>query len=184
MDYRPTGPSRAGEPDAPRDDVSTDRPDAPPSPVTYRIRPAVGIRLIGAGCVWLCLPVMLEVLRRTVPATDIAAVGVLRWLGVAVFALITLTGTWILLDPRRGLRLTVDGFSDRTRLRAPGRSSARWLEVSGVEGVHTDQGPALGIELRDGTTRIVPGSLLDTDLGTVAADMQQRLDHAHGYRPL
>lgn len=181
MNYRRTGPSRAGDTDAVGQDEGA---AAPTGSVTYRIRPAVGIRLIGAGCLWLCLPVALEVLRRTVPATDVAAVGVLRWLGLAVFVLITLTGAWILLDPRRGLRLTEDGFADRTRLRAPGRSSARWLEVTGVAAVHTGQGPALGVELRDGTKRVVPGGLLDTDLGTIAADMQRRLDHAHGYRPL
>ncbi len=155
------------------------------SVVSYRLRPAVGLRMVGVGFVWLAAFVVLEVLRATTDWLDGGVFGVLRWVFAVVFVLIAGAGAVMILDPRPGLRLDANGFSNRTNFFR--RNHARqggWKEVADVVRTDGAGGPTLMIQLNDGRRSPVYANLLSARLGDIEQEIRTHLNDAHGYRPL
>ncbi|GAB3404693.1 hypothetical protein [Flindersiella endophytica] len=169
---RRTGPNPAQNPAEHGPEADLARPD------TFRLRPAVGLRMIGIGCLWLAAAVLLEALR-SIDALDSPVLLVLRWICVAVFAVIAVAGAIALLGRPR-LVLSATGFRNRTA--RPGQlRHAAWTDVADVR--HGPQGTLL-ISLSDGRTSRVLVALLDAPAGRIEAAIQDRLNQAHGYRPI
>lgn len=172
---RRTGPNPTPEPGRqPGQEPARD----PARPDSYRLRPAVGLRMIGIGFLWLAAAVVLEALR-SIDALDSQVTVALRWFCVTVFAVIAVAGTFAIFGPPR-LVLDATGFRNRTV--RPGRlRAADWTAVADVR-----QGPSgtLLIALADGRTSPVLTTLLDAPAGEIEAAIRERLNEAHGYRPV
>jgi hypothetical protein len=155
----------------------------PDVPVSYRLRPALGIRMLGMACVWLALAVVLEVLRRGVSALDVPVVVVFEWIFLAVFVIAAGWGLWTLLG-RSGLVLSGDGFRNRTNWARESVRSARWTDVADVRRADGDAGTVFVVALADGRRSLVVSRLLDVPVTTLEEQLQGHLNTAHGYRPL
>ncbi len=175
-------PSRAGGWVA-RDRLLRMSDRKPKESVSYRFRPAVGVRMLGAACVWLGLTVVLEVVRRGVPALDAPIVTALEWLFVAIFVLVAGGAAWALVGRAR-LVLDSDGFRNSTTWRRGSVRSARWSDVAGVQRSDGAAGPVFVVELADGRSSLIVSRLLDVPTGTLEHQLQDRLNTAHGYRSL
>ncbi|HZC27182.1 MAG TPA: hypothetical protein VE287_09155, partial [Actinopolymorphaceae bacterium] len=158
------------------------RPDARPT-VGFRVRPAVGIRLLGSGCAALALTVTLEVVRRGIPTVDIPAVVVAEWVFALVFAVVAGWGAWLLVRGPR-LVLTPDGFRNHTNGRRDSVRAARWVEVSDVRRGDTPAGVVLVAALTDGRHSVIATRLLDVGVAVLEEQIRSRLNDAHGYSPL
>lgn len=157
-----------------------------PAVVEYRLRPAIGLRVVGFGCVALALPVLLEGARRSVDALDVTALAVVVWISLLIPAAMLLVGGWLLVDRRPRLRLDADGFTGRTTygLRT---TTAPWKEIRGVQRVDSDSGPVLlidhGAEAESTVTTVQP-RYLDGARARIEEELRSRLNSAYGYRPL
>jgi hypothetical protein len=154
------------------------------SVVSYRLRPALGLRMIGVGFVWLAAFVVLEVLRASTDWVGGAGFGVLRWVFAVGFVLIAGAGAVLILDPRPGLLLDENGFRNRTSLRRSSVRQARWDEVKDVVRTDGGGGPTVVIQLNDGRRSTVVGNVLNAPLGEIEQRIRTQLNDAHGYRPL
>lgn len=173
--------ARGRQPDATE---GHDRLRAMADPVSYRLRPALGARMIGMACVWLGLAVVLEVVRRAVPVLDVLAVQFLEWFLVAIFAVLAGWGAWIVFGRRPRLVLDDEGFLNHTnRLRDSVRAAA-WRDVSDVRRRDTLTGTVLVLELADGRQSVITSRLLDVAVPELEEQIRERLNAAHGYRPL
>jgi len=144
----------------------------------YRLKPAVGLRMAGVGCLWLAGAVALEALARTGGLFDSVPFDVVRWACLVVFALVTACGAVIALTPRPWLVLDADGF--RNRLARPGQvRAAGWKEVVDVR-----SGPSgtLILALSGDRTSTVPTTLLTASTQEISSAVSARLNDAHGYR--
>lgn len=134
--------------------------------------------MIGISCLWLAAAVVLEALR-SVDALDSPVTIALRWFCVAVFVVIAVAGALAIFGRPR-LVLDATGFRNRTA--RPGRlRAADWASVADVR-----NGPrgTLLISLADGRTSPVLTALLDAPAGQIEAAIRERLNEAHGYRPV
>lgn len=154
-----------------------------PAAVEYRLRPAIGLRVVGFGFVALALPVLLEVARRTVDALDVTALAVVVWVSLLIPAGLLLVGGWLLLDRRPRLRLDADGFTGRTTygLRT---TTAPWKEVRDVQRVDADGGPVLLIDHGAEAATTIQPRYLDGERARIEEELRSRLNSAYGYRPL
>lgn len=144
----------------------------------YRLKPAVGLRMAGVGCLWLAGAVALEALARAGGAFDSLPFDVLRWTCFVVFVLVTLCGAVIALARRPWLVLDAEGF--RNRLARPGQvRAAAWKEVTDVR---RGPGGTLVLALSGDRMSSVPTSLLSTGAQEISAAVSARLNDAHGYR--
>jgi hypothetical protein len=169
---RRTGPNPAQNPAEQGPEVDPARPDA------FRLRPAVGLRMIGIGCLWLAAAVVLEALR-SIDVLDSPVLVVLRWICVAVFALIAIAGA-VAIFGRSRLVLDATGFRNRTA--RPGQvRQAAWTDVADVR--QGSRGTLL-ISLSDGRSSPVLVTLLDAPATRIEAAIRDRLNQAHGYRPI
>jgi hypothetical protein len=88
-----------------------------------------------------------------------------------------------LMLPPTLLQLDDRGFRALRRQTA-GPASAPWDRVKRVGTQTVDDEPVLTVEHADGGITAVPLALLDEPAEAVEADVQRRLDRAHGYRRL
>lgn len=155
------------------------------SVVSYRLRPAVGLRMVGVGFVWLAAFVLLEVLRATTDWLDGGIFGVLRIVFAIVFVVVAGAGAVMILDPRPGLRLDAEGFTNRTNfLRGNSPRKGAWKEVTDVVRSDGAGGPTLVIQLNDGRRSPVFAKMLAARLEDIEQEIRTHLNDAHGYRPL
>jgi hypothetical protein len=152
--------------------------------VSYRLRPALGTRMIGMACVWLGLAVVIEVVRRAVPVLDMLAVVVLEWFLVAIFAVLAGWGAWIVFGRKPRLVLDDEGFVNNTNRLRDSVRSATWRDVSDVRRRDTATGTVFVLELADGRQSVIAPRLLDVAVSDLEEQIRQRLNAAHGYRPL
>lgn len=173
---RRTGPNPSPDPDQNPAEQGLDVDPAVPE--KFRLRPALGLRMVGIGCLWLAAAVVLEALR-SIDALDSLVLVVLRWICVGVFALIAIAGV-IAMFGRTRLVLDADGFHNRTARPGQVREGA-WTDVTDVR-----QGPrgTLLISLSDGRVSPVLVTLLDAPATRVEAAIRRRLNQAHGYRAI
>lgn len=151
--------------------------------VEYRLRPAVGLRILGFGCIALVVPVLIELARRTVDALDVTAIAILAWLSLAVAAAILLVGGWLLVDRRPRLRLDATACTVRSAygLRA---TTVPWKDIRDVRLVPAPGGAVLLLERGDGRAATVQPRYLDGARAVIEEQLRSRLDSAYGYRPV
>lgn len=149
----------------------------------YRLRAAIGIRVVGFGCVALVLPLLVELARRMVDAFDVPVVSVAVWVLLLLPAALMLVGGWLLLDRRPRLRLDADGITTRTAygLKA---TTTPWKQVRGVRRMSTASGPVLVVEHEHDSTATIPARYLHGDVARMEEQLRSRLNAAYGYRPL
>lgn len=148
----------------------------------YRLRPAIGLRIVGIGCLWLAGAVGLEAVLRTFDGLAGSAagdvLGVLRWICLAVFVVGAGFGLVLGLGRRYRLVLDADGFRNHTARRGQVRA-AHWTEVTDVRRA---AGGSLLIALSGGRFSQVSTALLDGRPADIETAIRTRLDTAHGYQ--
>ncbi|HSK25713.1 MAG TPA: hypothetical protein VK894_02240 [Jiangellales bacterium] len=147
----------------------------------YGVSPAVALRGLGVGSVLLGTAVVGGVLLSALGVTGTA--GWLVTVPLALLALIGLVfmvvGLWRLTG--RGPRLEMDdaGFVNATGPGAGVRRAA-WKDVRTVRA----DGPVVVVELAGGRQSIIRTGSLAVPPKHLAAELRQRLNRGHGYRPL
>lgn len=156
------------------------------APLTFRVRPALGVRVLGMSSLWLALVVVLDVLRRAVPALDGTPLVVVEAVFGAVFVGVAAFGAWVLFGRGGRLVLDADGFRNHTSWRRDSVRAASWNDVADVKRSTAGRsgGTTFVVVLADGRTSVIAASLLDVSAATLEEQLRTRLNTAHGYRPL
>ncbi|MCM0621108.1 hypothetical protein [Nocardioides bruguierae] len=141
-----------------------------PTPHTYRLAPAIALRLTGVALVLtalLTLATLLVVALTPVPGW---VVGVVAAVGVVVSAVLAwwlFARAWVVRVDEAGYRVGV--------VRGVGERAATWQEVERVS-TSTPQGVAvLGLHLQDGRTTRIPVAALAYDRELFVTEMITRL---------
>ncbi|MEQ4209001.1 hypothetical protein ABN028_21365 [Actinopolymorpha sp. B17G11] len=156
----------------------------PEKPTKFRLRPALRLRVVGMACLWLGLALLLDVLRRSVPALDRPALLAVEWLLVAIFAVVAGWVAWTMLSRGAPLAMDAAGFRNQTTWRRDSVRTARWTDVADVRRVDGAAGTVFVLELADGRSSLIASRLLDVPAQTLEEQLRDRLNDAHGYRPL
>jgi hypothetical protein len=172
---RDKGENRADSPPGRRfqlNDQVTDPAHTPTS--TYRLAPALAVRLVGRSVVTLAVLVVVATL-----------VGVLVGLGWLLAGAITAVGlvlvggwAWYLLRRAWAVRLSGEGYVVRL-LGGIGATSAAWSSVDEVVAASPGGTPYLVLRLRDGRSSRLPMAALATDADAFAHDVRRRVRDAH-----
>ena len=160
------------------------RRDGRPDTATVPLRTAVAVRVLGVACVWLAAAVVVEVVRRAAPALDVPVVAVLEAILLAIVVAVGGLGLWLLVRRGPGLVLDDEGMRNRTSWRRDSLRSVRWRDVSDVGRSGSAGEPIVVVTLADGRKSLIAARLLDIPVATLEAEIQERLNTAHGYRPL
>jgi len=144
------------------------------SATTYRLAPALVVRMVGRSLVGLAVLVAVA-----------TAAGVLLGTGGAVAGVVALTGlvavavrAWYLFRVARAVRLADDGYAVRL-LGGVGATSASWLQVQEVVAAGPGAQPYLVLRLRDGRSTRLPMAALAADADDVALEVRRRVRDAH-----
>jgi len=160
---------------APRTRCRLNRPVTEPARDTsYRLAPALGIRLVGRSLVTLGVLVVVATLGGLLTGAGWAPAGVLTVVGLVVVAV----WAWWLLRRARALRLTADGYAVRL-LAGVGAAAAPWSRVEEVVAASPGGERCLVLTLSDGRTTRLPMAALAADPDTVAVDVRRRVRDAH-----
>ena len=151
--------------------------------VTFRLRPALGVRVLGVAFLGLALAVVLEVVRRSVPALDVAF-AVVGWAVLVLVVVVAGWGLWALFGSGVRLVLDADGLRNRTSWRRDSARSVRWTEVADVRRSDVPTGTVFVVVLTDGRQSLIVTRLLNVSVPELEQQLQGRLNSAHGYRPL
>ena len=141
---------------------------------SYRLAPALGIRLVGRSLVTLGVLVVIATLLGLVtgggwvPAGAVTVVGLLLVAGWA----------WWLLRRARALRLTTEGYAVRL-LAGVGAAAAPWTIVDEVVAASPGGERCLVLTLTDGRSTRLPMAALAADPDAVALDVRRRVRDAH-----
>jgi hypothetical protein len=99
-----------------------------------------------------------------------------------VVAVLAVFSTGLLLTRRAVVvRLGDAGYQVRY-VRGDGVKQAMWKDVEDAVATTISGQRCLQLRLRDGRTTTVPVDVLDGDPDDFARDLQEHLDHGHGYR--
>jgi hypothetical protein len=145
---------------------------------TYRLAPALAVRLVGRSLLTLAV---------VVAATSV--VGALTGAGWVPAGVVTAVGlvlaggwAWYLLRRAWAVRLTTEGYAVRL-LGGIGATRASWVQVQEVlaEVVEVSPGgtPCLLVRLRDGRATRLPVAAIAGDADAFALDVRRRLRDAH-----
>ena len=144
------------------------------SATTYRLAPALALRMVGRSLVSLAVLVALATVAGVLLGAGWVAAGLVTLAGLVAIA----AWAWYLLRGARAVRLTDAGYAVRL-LGGVGVTSASWLQVE--EAVATSPGgqPCLLLRLRDGRSTRLPLAALATDADAFALDVRTRVRNAH-----
>ncbi|MGH3360262.1 MAG: hypothetical protein ACRDO7_15785, partial [Nocardioidaceae bacterium] len=153
-------------------------PPAPPT--TYRLDYRPGLRMFGIRFVLAAVLVVAAWLCAG--AFDEGAGLVAAWVLGLVAALIVVVSILLLVRPPVVVRLDGDGYR-LGRVPRGGLRQASWREVTGVTAGNTPYGYALVLRAGERTST-VPLLLVAANANRLRHDINDRLNHAHGYRRL
>jgi hypothetical protein len=149
--------------------VTAETPDT-----SYRLAPALGVRLVGRSLVTLAVLVAIASLAGLVTGTGWAPAGV-----VAVLGLLLVGGwAWWLLRRAWAVRLTGEGYAVRL-LGGIGVTRAVWADVDEAVAASPGGEPCLVLRLADGRATRLPMAAVSADPDVVAVDVRRRLRNAH-----
>jgi hypothetical protein len=144
------------------------------STTTYRLAPALAVRMVGRSLVTLGALVAL--------ATVVGALLDAGWIVAGIIALagLVVIGAWgwYLLRGARAVRLADDGYAVRL-LGGVGATSASWVHVEEVVATAPAGQPCLVLRLRDGRSTRLPMAALATDPDGFAIEVRRRVRNAH-----
>jgi hypothetical protein len=146
----------------------------PDPATTYRLAPALGVRLVGRSLVSLAVLVVVATL-----------VGELTHLGWTLAGLVALVGAaaaaawaWYLLRGAWAVRLDAQGYVVRF-LRGVGVTRAAWSRVEEVVAASPGGSPCLVLRLDGGGLTRLPMAALAGDADAFALDVRRRVRDAH-----
>lgn len=146
-----------------------------PEPVTtYRLAPALGVRLVGRSLVTLAVVVLLATLVGVLTGVGWGLAGVVTGVGAALVA----GWAWYLLRRAWAVRLTTHEYAVRL-LAGVGTSTATWSQVDEVVAVTLGGSPCLVLRLRDGGMTRLPMTAIAGDADAFAHDVRRRVRDAH-----
>jgi hypothetical protein len=136
------------------------------------------------ACLWLGLALVVDALRRGIPALDRPVVLVVEWSLAGVFAVIAGWVVWTMVGRGAPFAMDAAGFRNQTTWRRDSVRAARWTDVADVRRVDAAAGTVLVVELADGRSSLIASRLLDVPVQALEEQLRNRLNDAHGYRPL
>ena len=147
------------------------------SVVDYGVAPQVRARVMGAFLVLLGVLVCLTTVVVSLLQLPLGVMSVL-----VVLAVVAVLGGGLLLARRTYVvRADADGY--RVRLvRGAGVRAARWQDVEDVVATRVAGARCVQLRLRNGGTTTIPVDVLAIDGDDFVRELQNRLDHGHGYR--
>ena len=147
------------------------------SVVDYDVAPQVRARVMGAFLVLLGVLVCLTTVVVSLLQLPLGVMSVL-----VVLAVVAVLGGGLLLARRTYVvRADADGY--RVRLvRGAGVRAARWQDVEDVVATRVAGARCVQLRLRNGGTTTIPVDVLAIDGDDFVRELQNRLDHGHGYR--
>jgi hypothetical protein len=156
---------------------------APPRPArsVYRVRRAYFARALGRIAVAAALLLLLTTLCLALSAPG-ALTSLLVVLTTVALVGVAISAVSVVLPPAL-LQLDQAGFR-ASRRHSSGRRQAAWHDVQGAASQEGPDGWVLLIQHRDGEHTAVPLSVVDASAVAVEEDVRDRLNEAHGYRPL
>jgi multisubunit Na+/H+ antiporter MnhF subunit len=148
-------------------------------PTVYRLAPAFVTRLLGLALVGLAVLLFIATTVVAIAGLSLDVLVVIAVIGVAA----TIGYGWWLRGRAWVLRCTDDGY--RVRLvRGVGVAEARWSAVEAAVTSFRRDVACLELRLSDGRTTTIPVGVLDVDKEQFVREVQERLQHGHGLRPL
>jgi hypothetical protein len=147
----------------------------------YRVRRGYFARALGRACVAAALTLLGATLclALSAPGWLTTVLVVVTTIALVVTALAAVS---MMLPPTL---LQLDGLGFRAARRySSGRRQASWDDVRGAASQQGPDGWVLIIQHGDGGHTAVPLSVADADPTRVEQDVRDRLNEAHGYRPL
>jgi hypothetical protein len=147
------------------------------SAVEYGVAPQLRARVMGAYLVLLGLLVCATTVVVSLFQLPLDVMSVL----VVLVAVAVLGGGYLLTRRTYVVRADVDGY--RVRLvRGAGVRAARWQDVEDVVATHVAGARCVQLRLRNGGTTTIPVDVLAIEGDDFVRELQNRLDHGHGYR--
>jgi hypothetical protein len=141
---------------------------------TYRLAPALGVRLVGRTLVTLAVLVALTTVLGTLTGLGWRLAGWVTACGIVFVGL----WAWYLLRRAWAVRLTGEGYAVRL-LAGVGVAAAPWSAVDEVVAASPGGRPCLEVRLRDGRTTRLPMAALGGDPDAFARDVRRRVRDAH-----
>lgn len=145
----------------------------------YRLRPAYGVRVLGAGFVLAAVFVVVFSLA----GTDSGLVSIIAYVGASVAALLVLGGAILTFYRPPLLVLDDSGLTNRSG-RGVGLRRVEWKEVADVARSGGPGGQVLVVRLSDGRTTKINLGVLEARSGDIEEVIRVRANRALGYRPL
>ncbi len=141
---------------------------------SYRLAPALGVRLVGRSLVTLGVVVVVATLVGLLTGGGWVPAGVATVVGLLLVA----GWAWWLLRRAQALRLTAEGYAVRL-LSGVGAPTAPWSDVEEVVAASPGGEPCLVLTLTDGRLTRLPMAALAADPDAVALDVRRRVRDAH-----
>lgn len=147
----------------------------------YRVRRGYFVRALGRAALVAAVLVLLTTvsLALSFPGAVTALLVVLTTVALVAVTVIVVS---VLLPPTL-LQLDQIGFRASKRYSA-GRRQGPWAEVQAAASQEGPDGWVLMIQHHDGEHTAVPLSIVDGTAVEIERDVRNRLNDAHGYRPL
>lgn len=156
-------------------------PSKPPGRSVYRVRRAYFARALGRASVAAALGLLVSTASLALSAPGwVTSVLVVA---TTVALLVTALAAVSTMLPPALLQLDGHGFRAARRY-SSGPRQAAWDDVQGAASQQGPDGWVLVIRHGDGAHTAVPLSVVDADPVHVEQDVRDRLNEAHGYRPL
>jgi hypothetical protein len=144
------------------------------SATTYRLAPALAVRMVGRSLVSLAALVALATVAGVLLGSGWVVAGVVAVAGLVAIA----AWAWYLFRIARAVSLGDDGYAVRL-LGGVGATSASWLQVQEVVAASPGAQPCLVLRLRDGRSTRLPMAALAADADAVAVEVRRRVRDAH-----
>jgi hypothetical protein len=141
---------------------------------TYRLAPALAVRLVGRSLVTLAAVVAVVTVVGVVADAGWLPAGWATALGLALVA----GWAWYLTRRAWAVRLTSQGYAVRL-LGGIGVATASWSQVAEVLAASPGGRPCVVLRLHDGRTTTVPMMALAGDADAFAGDVRRRVRDAH-----
>lgn len=142
--------------------------------MTYRLAPALGVRLVGRSLVTLAVVVVVATVVGVATGAGWVPAGFVTLVGLVLAA----CWAWYLARRAWAVRLTSQGYAVRL-LGGIGVAAASWSDVDEVLAASPGGRPCLVLRLRDGRMTTLPMAALAGDADAFAGDVRRRVRDAH-----
>ena len=149
------------------------------APSDYRLAAPLAVRMLGVVLVVAGLLVALTAILVASLSWPVAVLST-----VLVASVCVVVGVGLVLWRRATVvRLDDTGYTVRL-VRGAGVKSGRWKDVEDVVATTVAGARCVVLRRRDGSTTTIPVGILAARPDDFVRDLQQHLNHGHGYRPI